>query len=71
MSFGPSFLNITCGHCGHTADAAEFMNTPVCGELPSGQFQCPKCKRAWQRRPRVFRQPWEPYFECAPIEARL
>jgi len=43
---------ITCGSCGHTADLIQFRNTTVCGELPHGHYQCPKCHIAWTiRRP--------------------
>lgn len=45
-----SFLNITCGKCGHVADFEEWTSRPVAGELPKGQYQCPACKYAFQRR---------------------
>lgn len=42
-------INITCG-CGHTDDLLNFTRTPVFGDLPPGQFQCPSCGAAWRRR---------------------
>jgi hypothetical protein len=42
-------MNITC-KCGHEADFDEFRRTPVTGELPAGEYQCPKCRRAWTLR---------------------
>lgn len=43
------YINITC-QCGHVADLADFCRVPLFGELPPGQFQCPKCMTAWKRR---------------------
>lgn len=43
------YVNITCS-CGYTADLGEFCRTPLYGELPPGQFQCPYCKVAWRRK---------------------
>ena len=42
-------INITCS-CGHTNDLLAFTSTLVFGDLPPGQFQCPKCGIAWRRR---------------------
>lgn len=39
-------MNIRC-KCGHEADYEDFQSTPVSGELPRGEFQCPACRRAW------------------------
>lgn len=47
-SFG---CNITCGHCGHTADFDLFTRTTVTGELPRATYQCPGCQRAWRMEP--------------------
>ena len=43
-----SYMLLTCGKCGHTADFFDFTQTPVAGELPSGTHQCPKCRKAWK-----------------------
>ena len=40
-----SYCMLTCG-CGHRADMFDFCHTPVYGDLPPGQFQCPKCNQA-------------------------
>lgn len=47
-------MQITC-KCGHTASFDEFTRTPVYGDLPPGDFQCPKCQTAWSRRERGYR----------------
>lgn len=44
-----SWMMITC-KCGHSADMDLFCRTLISGELPAGQFQCPKCGLAWQRK---------------------
>lgn len=41
-----SMCSITC-RCGHEADFEEFQRTPVGGDTPRGQYQCPKCNRRW------------------------
>lgn len=43
-----SYVALTCRHCGHTADLFDFTATPITGELPSGTYQCPACRRAWR-----------------------
>jgi ssDNA-binding Zn-finger/Zn-ribbon topoisomerase 1 len=55
MCFGPGggvmalgFVNVTC-KCGHVADLDEFCRTPVFGELPKGEYQCPACGYAFKR----------------------
>lgn len=45
-----SYLSITC-RCGHTADFDEFTRTPISGNLPRGQYQCPACHYAWRMSP--------------------
>lgn len=45
-----SGIGISCGGCGHFDDASKFTTTAVFGELPPGQFQCPKCGWAVERR---------------------
>lgn len=46
-TFGPTFCNIIC-RCGHEADYLEFRSTPISGELPPDQYQCPACGKAWR-----------------------
>lgn len=41
-----SLCEISCGSCGHNSDFYEFTTTPIFGDLPPGQFQCPKCQTA-------------------------
>lgn len=36
--------------CGYMGAYDEFCFTPVFGELPRGEFQCPACKQAWTVR---------------------
>ena len=43
-------IQITCGACGHAADFDDFCTTPVGGDLPAGQYQCPACLRAFRRK---------------------
>ncbi len=43
-----SAFTVTCGHCSHHGELAVFTATPLRGDLPPGQFQCPSCKRAWR-----------------------
>ena len=43
------FVNVTCGSCGHVADLDEFCCTPIFGELPKGEHQCPACGVAFRR----------------------
>lgn len=42
-------ITITCGACGQVSGWAGWYQTPICGELPPGQLQCPQCRRAWRR----------------------
>jgi hypothetical protein len=42
---------ITCHFCHQTADFESFISTPVNGDLPQDQFQCPHCRRAWRLLP--------------------
>jgi hypothetical protein len=48
----PSGIGMTCGKCGHFGDMPEFIATPVYGDLPVGQFQCPACQHAFTRENR-------------------
>lgn len=47
-------MQITC-KCGNTAPFDDFTRTPLFGDLPPGDFQCPHCKVAWSRRERGYR----------------
>lgn len=44
-----SYMQITC-KCTYQGDFDEFSRTLISGELPPGQFQCPSCGLAWQRK---------------------
>jgi hypothetical protein len=44
-----AWMNITC-RCGHTNDYTAFCSTDMFGDLPYGQYQCPGCGVAWQRK---------------------
>ena len=45
-----AYMTLSCGKCGHVADIEEFCHTPIMGDLPAGQYQCPACTYAFQRR---------------------
>lgn len=44
------FMNISCPRCAEVSDLDAMTHRPVSGWLPPGQFQCPKCNHAFQRR---------------------
>lgn len=48
MTIPESYVILKCGACGHADDFMEFRKTPIGGELPGGQHQCPKCGTAWK-----------------------
>jgi hypothetical protein len=50
-------MKITC-KCGHTAPFNDFCRSPVYGDLPAGQYQCPGCGFAWQRKESEHRLIW-------------
>lgn len=50
-------MHITC-KCGHTAPFDEFTRTLINGDLPPGQFQCPGCGFAWQRKESEYSLIW-------------
>jgi hypothetical protein len=60
-----SGIGMTCGACGHFDDLSRFVSTPVYGDLPVNQFQCPACKHAFRRQ---SRQGW---IELQPVGAML
>lgn len=43
-----SYVALTCGHCGHSADFLDFCRAPIAGDLPAGTHQCPACQKAWK-----------------------
>lgn len=45
-----SDMMITCGKCGGVDSIENWTERPVSGPLPKGQFQCPACGLAFQRR---------------------
>ena len=42
-------ITLSC-KCGHVDELDKFCRTTIGGDLPPGQFQCPACNYAWQRR---------------------
>lgn len=42
-------ISLSCGACGNVGEFDRFCRTPVYGDLPPGQFQCPACGFAWRR----------------------
>jgi hypothetical protein len=50
MSVVDSDCTIHCGSCGEASPAMDWMSTPLNGELPRGVYQCPQCKRAFERK---------------------
>lgn len=69
-------ITITCGACGEVSGWAGWYETPIGGELPPGQLQCPKCRRAWKRAPvvgnRDHRGEWcTTPFEMIPVPTAL
>lgn len=44
------WMNITCPRCGVESSIEDMTHRPVSGWLPPGQFQCPACNHAFQRR---------------------
>lgn len=47
---GSGMMEIRCGCCGERSDFDLFTRTELAGDLPPGQFQCPRCNYAWQLR---------------------
>lgn len=46
----PCGCSMTCPQCGVESSLDAMCETPVGGPLPRGQFQCPVCHYAFQRR---------------------
>jgi len=71
-------VTLSC-KCGHVADLDSFCRTPIGGDLPNGQFQCPFCRYAWKRQEsdyRVLRSGDSVCFvpgkvELVPVDGRL
>jgi hypothetical protein len=57
--------------CGHVATVDAWTSTPINGELPRDQFQCPNCNRAFRVVPNPNAKPWQPVRLIQPVEARL
>ena len=69
-------VGMTCGKCGHFDAFDRFIATPIFGELPRNQFQCPACGWAVERKhgkptvyPSGFVAPGA--VTLAPVGARL
>lgn len=58
----PSGVGMTCGACGHFGDLPTFISTPIFGDLPRNQFQCPACRHAFTRE---NRKGWIELRPCA------
>ena len=43
------WVKVTCGDCGHQADINDWTATPIYGDLPRGEYQCPSCGVAFKR----------------------
>lgn len=43
------WIQITCGACGRPSGFQRWIRTEVFGDLPPGEFQCPRCMRAFRR----------------------
>lgn len=77
MNVTASYCAITCGKCGHYADFFDFRATPIGGELPANQYQCPHCRAAWRMEPQGRGTLYEsglyvpPAVKAQPVEARL
>lgn len=37
-----------CGECGHQDNMDLFTSSPISGDFPPGQYQCPNCSTAWK-----------------------
>lgn len=45
---------ITC-ECSYHGELDEFLQTPLFGRLPNGEYQCPSCRKSWSRQARGYR----------------
>jgi len=43
------YVKMSCPACGTESPFSAFCETPVSGELPHGDYQCPVCKHAFRR----------------------
>ena len=62
-------FTITCG-CGHEAPVSEWCATPILGDLPRGEYQCPKCSRAFMRENNNERYPYNKIL-LTPVSPQL
>lgn len=44
------WMNISCPKCGQTNSLESWTERTITGPLPIGQYQCPNCQHAFQRR---------------------
>lgn len=52
------WIQLTCAHCGKASGWTRWTNRPISGELPAGEFQCPKCGHAFKRQRRPEGDHW-------------
>ena len=50
LGLNGGMMTITCGNCGAVEDIDKWTVTALGVELPRGQYQCPRCRYAFQRR---------------------
>jgi DNA-directed RNA polymerase subunit RPC12/RpoP len=62
---------ITCAKCGQAAPFYQWRETTISGPLPDGEYQCPHCGVAFERR--HVRKPYYPHsvVKLQPIGSRL
>lgn len=75
-----ALCTVTCPHCGRDSSLDDMTRTPIGGDLPVGQYQCPHCSFAFQRREASPGQVWRAgkhrmyvpgRLALVPCEARL
>ncbi len=52
MSSIEAMVTISCGRCGKVSGFGAWIERPISGLLPPGQFQCPACGAAFRKTAR-------------------